>query len=65
MEKAMIGDMVLFARLIAQERLHAFILPKGSPIYLQVRGAMDMIDSSQEVSEEIEEYLREQLHRRV
>lgn len=65
MEKAMEGDMVLFASLIGEDRVHAFILPKGTPIYLQVRGALDAIGVAEDVPDEIEEYLREQLHRRV
>jgi len=65
MEKAMEGDMVVFARLVAEERLHAFILPKGTPIYYQVRGALNHMNDFDETPEDIEEYLREQLHRRV
>lgn len=65
MEKAMEGDMVVFAKVVTGEQLHAFILPKGTPIYNQVRGALNNIDDADDAPASIEEYLREQLHRRI
>lgn len=65
MEKANEGDLLLLASLMSEKKIHAFILPKGSPIYLQVRGALSKTVGQPEVPDDIEEYLRQELHRRT
>ncbi len=64
MDHANEGDMLILATSLSDEQLHAFLLPRGAPIYLQVRGALGAADGV-DIGDDIEEYVRESLHARL
>ncbi|QDG52095.1 hypothetical protein FIV42_15490 [Persicimonas caeni] len=64
LEEAEERDMLVLATSLTDDQLHAFVLPRGAPISLQIRGALGAAEGVN-VPDEVEEFVREKLHERL
>lgn len=59
------GDILVLATRLDHERLEAFLLPSHGPFSLQILGALKPGEGEVKVPDEVEEFVRESLHRRL
>jgi hypothetical protein len=65
MREANPGDILVLATRLDHEGLEAFLLPSHGPFSLQILGALKPGEEGVKVPDEIEEFVREALHRRL
>ena len=65
MRQARPGDILILATRLEDEELEAFLFPQNARAGLQVLGALKRGDPSVKVHDEVEEFVRETLHRRL